>query len=95
MEKFGKFILGTLLIVISVFLEGWVISVLWKWFIASTFSVQTISILQAIGMSLFISLYKKSDNIGNDFKDFTTSILNGISKLAVTFITGYILHLFL
>jgi len=73
MYKFiGVLVLG----IINIFLYGFVLSVLWEWFIVSEFGVKTISIQNAAGITLIINLLtSKADQIRN--KDTTEIMLMG------------------
>jgi len=54
------------LIVISSLLNGWALKVLWSWFVAPVFQISTISIVQAIGLSLVFSLMQSSSRTSNN-----------------------------
>lgn len=69
---FGAIIIG----LIGIVLRGWVLSVLWKWFIVSTFGLQPLSIVQAIGVSLILSYLL---NIYHPPKNLKT--LEGVSEM--------------
>lgn len=53
-------VIGSLLgipaaIAISTILNGWVLSILWDWFIVSTFGLPILTIGQSIGVSMVVS----------------------------------------
>jgi len=74
--KVYKFIGILVLGIINIFLYGFVLSVLWEWFIVSEFGVKTISIQNAAGITLIINLLtSKADQIRN--KDTTEIMLMG------------------
>jgi cell division protein FtsW (lipid II flippase) len=86
-----------LLVVISVLLEGVVISFFWRWFIIPIFGVQPITIAEALGLALFAGMFTNKKATSN--KDETTSLS---TVLAVSFLSpllalgvGYIVHLFM
>jgi len=45
---------GTIIYVIAVILNGWVLSILWGWFIVPTFNAPTLGIAPAIGVAMVI-----------------------------------------
>ena len=59
----GLFILGSIL-------RGWVLSILWGWFVVPVFSLPNLTVVQAIGISLIIGfLTYQSDAKSNDTDD--------------------------
>ena len=53
------------LIPISVFMNGWALSLLWGWFISPPFGIPTLTIMQAFGVALvcsFVAIPHKSDS---------------------------------
>ena len=55
------------IMVATALMNGWAITKLWAWFIASTFHLQTLSIPQGIGLAMTISFITYQFN-GNDEK---------------------------
>ena len=53
MEKFGKFCFGVLSIITRSLLSGYAFMKLWEWFIVYAFHVQTINLIQSIGLVFF------------------------------------------
>jgi hypothetical protein len=97
MEAFGKFSLGTLLLVLSVLLEGFVFMKLWSWFISPTFGVDPITQVQSIGVILVYSYIKTKSPKTEDFTfekflgKIAEVILLGLMILGI----GYIVSLFM
>jgi len=58
MEALGTLVFMIVTLAATVGINGYVISVLWQWFIASTFGLMQITVVQAIGVSLFIAYFK-------------------------------------
>jgi hypothetical protein len=56
MEKLGKFTLGLITFLASLFLEAFVLSQLWNWFI-TPFGLPIINLWLAIGLSLTIKMF--------------------------------------
>ncbi|HEX5446798.1 MAG TPA: hypothetical protein VFW87_23470, partial [Pirellulales bacterium] len=42
---------------VTAILRGWVLSILWAWFIASQFGLPTLGIAQAIGIALTVGMF--------------------------------------
>lgn len=61
-------------IVAGVILRGWILSILWSWFIVSQFKVPEIEIVPAIGLSLVSSYLIGSSSTSTDFKDIKVYI---------------------
>lgn len=55
MEALVYLIAWTVLVLVSTILRGWCLSILWGWFVVSTFGLPPLSITQAIGVSLVVS----------------------------------------
>jgi hypothetical protein len=67
METFGKVCFTLITMVITALIGGFVFQTLWGWFIVPTFTMQPMTLIQAIGTSFFINylkmnLGKKSDD---------------------------------
>jgi hypothetical protein len=52
---FGKLVYVVGIAVVGAILGGWVLSVMWQWFIVPAFDAPALTIGQAIGLSLIIS----------------------------------------
>ena len=52
----GTFLFTIAIVVINAVWEGFAFSVLWRWFITTTFHVAAISLPQAIGIALIVGL---------------------------------------
>ncbi len=59
MENFGKFIMYTIMIVLLTVWGGYVLSVMWGWFIVPVFHAPVLNIPQAIGISLMSAMLAK------------------------------------
>jgi hypothetical protein len=55
--------------VVGIILRGWVLSILWAWFIATQFGIQEIQIVHAIGLSLIITYLTKTPSTSVNFRD--------------------------
>lgn len=65
MNTFVKVVGQVSLSAISIVLNGWAFSILWGWFIVTTFGMNTLSIPAAIGLGFVVSYitkqYQKKD----------------------------------
>ena len=107
MDKFfgclGLVVWSIFLIVISVILNGWALSVLWGWFIVPVFATPTLMTLQAIGISSIANflLARVADTKTEQDKDKTVgdkmvegfAIVVGQPLFAVFF--GWVITLFM
>ncbi len=66
--------------------------VLWGWFISPTFSTHSLSLTQAIGLNIFISLFTARSNSGTDRLE--RRVIYYLTLL-VALGLGWIVHLFL
>lgn len=97
----GGFVGFLILIVVGSVLGGYVLSVLWRWFVSSTFCVPNISIVEAIGITLIINFfirpaehYKNEEATSGIYGFLKAAILVMLYPLFALFI-GWIIHLFM
>ena len=96
MEAIGKFVVGIVLLVFSVIVRGYTISILWSWFIVPVFNAPGLGIMQAVGVSLVVGVFTTSlrDLDGNDHSYFhrvcVVTLANGFFLL-----TGFIYTFFM
>lgn len=55
LKGLGALVLAPVFIVSSALMRGWTITVLWKWFVVSSFHIQSLGIAQAIGLGMLVS----------------------------------------
>jgi riboflavin transporter FmnP len=97
----GVSLFAVLSVVIGVIMRGWMLSVLWGWFVIPLFeSAPQLTIVTAIGLSTVLGAFMGSKYDSNNSKKST-------SELAVELITysilvplftvgfGYVIHLFM
>lgn len=87
MENFGKFCTALILMVLHVFIGGFVFIKLYEWFIESTFQAPKITFAQALGVMLFVGYLKPRAK--KDEKDVS------IEELGKQFIEQVALALFI
>ena len=96
----GLIVSFVVLIVISAIMNGWALSILWSWFVVPVFNVAKLSIPQAIGIGMVVSMLlnkyssesKKSEDLLESL--FTAGFTSIFGPLMVLFI-GWIVTLFL
>ena len=90
---------GVLMVCLSLF-QGYVVSVLWGWFIVPVFGVPALSIVPAIGIALVVTYltHQIQDNeagkhgVGKQVLDGT---VRAVVKSTVALVLGWSVHLFL
>lgn len=100
MEKFGKFVLWLLFLVVSILISGFITMYFWKWFIVPVFDMDILSFSKAIGLSMFIMLFKKGysqngKNEKEDFKEKVKSCVGTIVYSLMVLLLGFVVHLFI
>ncbi len=80
---FGIVVLFVVAIPAGIIMNGWVLSVLWGWFVVPLFHLPELTIPYAIGISTVIGLFKKSTTDQNDKREFYEKL---IEALIITFI---------
>jgi hypothetical protein len=79
---------------LGILLSGWTITVLWDWFVVTTFKLAPLTIAQGLGLSLVLgyfthqSQYNKEQTAGEVFAQCFT-------KPLVFLALGWIIHLFI
>lgn len=66
METFGKICFTLTTMIITTLISGFVFQTLWGWFIVPTFTMQPMTLIQAIGISFFINYIKMNLSEKND-----------------------------
>lgn len=80
-------------------LQGWVLTVLWSWFVVPTFGLPELSIAVAIGLSLIVGMFKgysttrKSEDLETSEKVGQVIVMI-FGPFFVLFL-GWIVHLFM
>ena len=91
-EGAGSIASDFLFLIADILFGGFCTMVLWGWFISPTFSLTTLSIAQAIGLNIFISLFTARSNSGTDRLE--RRVIYYLT-LIVALGLGWIVHLFL
>ena len=96
MEYFGKFCFGVIAIVITTLLGGYAFMKLWDWFVVWTFHIQSLSLIQSIGL-VFLWGYlkpKKKDEDELTMEKFTKQFIEAILWFGITLGLGWVITLF-
>ena len=88
----GIAIFAGALIVLGYFVSGLVLSIMWNWFIVSTFDAPSLSILEAIGITMVVGLFTRGlathlDTEDDDLKTSTKFAKTLARSLILPFIT--------
>lgn len=78
METFGKVCFTLTTMVITTLISGFVFQTLWGWFIVPTFTMQPMTLIQAIGISFFISYIKRNLDKENDDEFSMEFVVKGL-----------------
>lgn len=99
MKYIGYVVTYLVLAVLSVTYSGCALSVLWDWFIVSTFNVDSISIPAAIGLALIVGYLTKTEEPQDEDKSFSEKMKEAAFKAALkpTFalLIGWLVTLFM
>ena len=99
-EVLGKFALAILNLAYAIgcfILNGCVLSILWAWFIASTFGLPLLTIPVAMGIMLVVSyLTKQADFNNQDREDYQyrINVLQVVKPLAAL-VVGWVIKMFM
>jgi len=89
-----------LLIPLTAILRGWVLTILWGWFVVPTFDMPQLTLAPAIGIALVVSYLthqissgKKDDRAASD--QIGKMIVHAIVGPLFTLLFGWVVHLFM
>lgn len=85
----------TIIILPLVALRGYVVSKLWAWFIVPIFGLPTLSVAQAVGVSLVVTYFtyhQTPDLKSKDKKEKIEAAVVSLSQPLLTLLMGYIVH---
>ena len=101
MRALGYIVSWIVTLIGGTLLRGWALSILWGWFIVSTFHAQPLRIVEAIGVSLVVGFLTASYPKASTTESRPQSLLLieaiGYSFLLpfITLGVGWIVHLFM
>lgn len=94
----GLVALAAVGIVGSVFVDGFVISTLWRWFVLPLFSLPALTVAQAVGLALCVRAIRpviiEHDDKGDTRKAWLRLFKYGVLGPAFLLLTGYAVHLY-
>lgn len=87
-------------LIVLLLYEGWIFQTLWGWFVATTFGIQALSLPQALGLSIFVSLITwklppKEDPNQTSTESFVRASVIPILSWTVLLLIGYIVTFFM
>lgn len=83
------------LVVISSILRGYVLSVMWGWFVVPTFGLPPLNIPIAIGLALIIAFTTHQVSLKKEEQDFGSQIGNSLIYPILLLGIGWIVTLFI
>lgn len=97
MENFGKFMFVIISMIVSPLITGFTFLKLWQWFIASTFEMQPLRLIEAIGIMFLISYVRvrrsKTDDGG--IKDLAENLIFILLSSLLTLLFGFVFKQFI
>jgi len=83
------------LVAVAVIVNGYVLSVLWGWFIVTTFEARPLGVANAIGLACVVGYlthqYRpKTTADKNDFEAFVDSLVHIVTRPAVALLAGWV-----
>ena len=92
---FGLSVAVPVIIAISTLINGWVLSILWGWFIVPVFGVQAITLGQAIGLSMVVSFltYQYIDAKKDENNGAWTAVAVAIFRPLFALFFGWLIHI--
>ncbi len=97
---FGIIVLTVILMAGAYLLDGWVLSILWGWFVVPVFHAPILAVVPAMGISTtvgFLTYHKPAED--SKAKSTTLTMIEGILYAVFVplfaLLTGYIIHLFM
>ena len=99
MENFGKFMAIVLSIIVGPIIKGFVFSKLWLWFLAPTFQIQPLRVIEAIGIMLLLRFLTFKPNRkakeGDFWEVYATYVVSTILISGSALLFGWIVTLFI
>jgi len=87
-------VLGSLVAVPLVILQGWVLSVMWGWFVAPTFGIAELSVPVGIGICFIASFLTRQtpNNTGKTDMEKVSEFVGFIVSPLFVLLWGYVIH---
>lgn len=81
-------------VVISTAWSGYVLSILWGWFIVPVFHLPALSIAQAVGMAIVIGMVTRDLNVKREDQDMASAISVPLVYNLLMLVIGWVVHQF-
>jgi hypothetical protein len=82
-----KILSNLFILIFAICFEGFIYLKFWQWFIMDVFNVQSITYLQAIGLSITVALMQK---VSSNIEDENTLMIRAFLTKLTVFIVGFI-----
>lgn len=83
MATFGAFVLLSSLIAAAIVWRGYVVAILWGWFVSTTFGLAPLTTIQAIGLVVVVSAVWMRRGDSNDDRALSDRALTMVGELLV------------
>ena len=91
--KLWKVVGAFTLLVASIFLSAYTVQHLWQWFVVPLFNLPLLSIMQALGLGLFVSYMTKQREYYVEKEDaYKFRLINSIMYPVMALGVGYLIH---
>jgi len=91
--------LGAIIVVVAAsILNGWVLSVMWGWFVVTAFNAPPLSVPAAIGVGMvvsFLTAKRQTESKKGGWEDLTGELLFAVFYPLAALALGYIVYLFI
>jgi hypothetical protein len=97
-ENLGKLLFATFLAIITIIVEGFVFMQLWQWFTVPVFKVQPLTLVQSLGLILFLAYLKskpkKKTEDDLSWENLVRNFINSLMLISLFLGAGYLINLF-
>jgi hypothetical protein len=98
MKVLGYSVVFVMLIALSALWSGYVLSILWGWFVAGTLGLPQLTINNAIGLAIIVGCMTKTEDTPKDDETVNEKLVRGVVmgalKPSLTLVLGWIVRLF-
>ncbi len=99
MESFGKFCITVAMIAVSALINGSAFSWLWGWFVSSKFGLPDLSIMEAYGLALTISMVTIKTSMPEEVEEVMEQVIKAFSvtvgRAVILVSTGWVVVQFI
>jgi hypothetical protein len=96
MNLFNKICIGIIAVLIEYVIHGYVFMKLWEWLIVYSFNINTVNVVQSIGIIFFLKylIHKEDDKELLDNEELLKESLKKLTWLMLVLSLGYTITLF-